>query len=99
MATYFLAAHCVWNIPKEYIKATAGKTYSDFYKQEKGSQVLDVAEVIVHPLYQDALGNYGSDIALLKVQEWFLFSEFVNPVCIDWKWPIRENNIQGKVFY
>lgn len=46
---------------------------------------LNVNRAIVHPLYLDKFGNYGSDIALLELNGTVEFSEHILPVCIDWE--------------
>ncbi|KAF7286218.1 hypothetical protein GWI33_006906 [Rhynchophorus ferrugineus] len=78
------AAHCVWEIPKHKIRVGAGKYSSDFYAIEKESQFRTVTEIFTHPLYQDILGNYGSDLSLLIVNRAFRLSNTVLPICINW---------------
>lgn len=40
--------------------------------------------VVVHPLYLDGHGNYGSDIALIEIDGSVRLSEYMLPVCVDW---------------
>ncbi|KAF5300807.1 hypothetical protein FQR65_LT09110 [Abscondita terminalis] len=78
------AAHCVWSVAAQTLKVALGKYYRTFENLEEYTQIFDVDKTIQQPLYQDLLGNYGSDIAILILNESVIFSEFVSPVCIDW---------------
>ncbi|CAG9764269.1 unnamed protein product [Ceutorhynchus assimilis] len=78
------AGHCVWKMPENLIKAISGKSFSDFYKNELNSQMSDVESTFIYPLYQDSLGNYGSDIAIVKLKSGFSFNEFILPICMNW---------------
>ncbi|XP_050308556.1 clotting factor C-like [Anthonomus grandis grandis] len=77
------AAHCLWTVPATEIKVTAGSSFSDFDREEPGKQIADVSEVIIHDLYFDALGNFGSDIALIKLKTPFVVGDFVQVICLD----------------
>ncbi|KAK4881293.1 hypothetical protein RN001_004612 [Aquatica leii] len=78
------AAHCVWSVTSLTLKVALGKYYKEFEKTDDFTQVFDVEKIIYQPLYQDLLGNYGSDIAILVLNATVKFSEFVSPVCVDW---------------
>lgn len=78
------AAHCTWKLNKDLLRVTLGKFYSDYYKFEDGAQIRSVASIIRQPLYQDIIGNFGSDIAILVTDKPVQFSAFVRPICIDW---------------
>lgn len=71
-------------MPKEDIKIVSGKRFSNFYADEPTSQASDAADIFMHPLYRDSLGNFGSDIAIIKLKSPFLFTKFVNPICMNW---------------
>lgn len=78
---------------KQEVKVVAGKRVSDFYAPDPDSQVSDVEDIVVHPLYQDSLGNYGSDIAIILLQEAFGFSSTIQPICMNWS---LRNILRGK---
>ncbi|KAK5649217.1 hypothetical protein RI129_000246 [Pyrocoelia pectoralis] len=78
------AAHCVWSLKATTIKVGLGKHFRNFEKVDPGL-IFDVAQIIIQPLYQDLVGNYGSDIAILILKKSVKFSENIRPVCIDWK--------------
>ncbi|XP_019756897.1 chymotrypsin-like elastase family member 2B [Dendroctonus ponderosae] len=91
--TVITAAHCIWGMPKQDIKVVAGKLLSDFYVPEPDSQALDVEDIVVHPLYQDSLGNYGSDIAIILLHGELAFSSSIQPICMNWT---LRNILRGK---
>lgn len=78
------AAHCTWEIDSKMLQVALGKRYSDFYKEEDSVQYRNISQIIRQPLYQDLLGNYGSDIAILVLEESIEFTSVVRPACIDW---------------
>ncbi|KAF5289823.1 hypothetical protein FQA39_LY14978 [Lamprigera yunnana] len=78
------AAHCTWTVTPQTFKVTLGKYFKEFTTIEDFTQILDISQIITQPLYQDLVGNYGSDIAIIVLNEPVTFSEFVRPVCIDW---------------
>lgn len=66
------------------MKIALGKFYSDLSKKQDFTQIINVKNVIIHPLYQDQSGNYGSDIAVLELEHNAELSQFVAPICLDW---------------
>ncbi|KAL1490318.1 hypothetical protein ABEB36_013033 [Hypothenemus hampei] len=96
------AAHCIWETPENAVKVAAGKFLTDFYVKEPDSQIMNVTRIILHPLYQDSLGNYGSDIALIQLQGHFRFSDYIRPTCINWTLrnvvqDLKDSPIEGKL--
>lgn len=81
----FLAAHCTWQLSPTELKVALGKYKTDFNATEPWAQIMDVKEIIMQPLYQDIFGNYGSDIAIIVFEKDVKLSQFVQPVCLDWK--------------
>lgn len=67
------------------MKVALGKYLADFNATDDFTQINDVQEIIIQPLYQDILGNFGSDIAVLILNKTVQFSPYVQPVCVDWK--------------
>lgn len=67
------------------MKVALGKYKTAINATEPWAQIFDVKELIMQPVYQDIFGNYGSDIALIVLDGSAKFSEFVRPVCLDWK--------------
>lgn len=78
------AAHCTWKLPSTIIRIALGKSFSDYSRQQEFTQIMNVTRILQHPLYQDAVGNYGSDICLLLLEEPAVFNQLIRPVCIDW---------------
>lgn len=79
------AAHCTWNIDSTQMRVALGKYFSDFAKRQDYTQIFDIEKIIMHPLYQDVTGNFGSDIAILLLNTTVQFSAMISPVCLDWE--------------
>ncbi|RZB39248.1 Trypsin, Ldl recept a, and/or Sushi domain containing protein, partial [Asbolus verrucosus] len=79
------AAHCTWEMKKELLQVALGKHYSDYHKLEDYVQIRNISKIIRQPLYQDLVGNYGSDIAILVLSNPAEFSPVIRPACIDWE--------------
>lgn len=81
------AAHCVFATNESDVKVVIGKRYSSFKisSDEAFAQAFEVARIVRHPLYLDKIGNYGSDIALVELNQSVALSDDVHPVCIDWE--------------
>ncbi len=52
---------------------------------EPNANVYHAERIFIHPLYQDKIGNYGSDIAIVQLIETIEFNDYIHPICIDWK--------------
>lgn len=78
------AAHCFTSTHESDVKVVIGKRLSNFTAVEEFAQFFDVSRIIRHPLYLDKLGNYGSDIALVELNQSVALSDDIHPVCIDW---------------
>lgn len=78
------AAHCFTSVEESDVKVVIGKRYSNFTALEESAQFFDVARILRHPLYLDKVGNYGSDIALVALNQTLELSDDIHPVCIDW---------------
>ncbi|KAJ6631710.1 Modular serine protease [Pseudolycoriella hygida] len=84
-AVVVTAAHCVWNVKKNDLKLSMGSTSSLFNDPKSVyTKMLSVKRIVIHPLYQDKFGSYGSDIALIEMDGNVELSSFFLPVCIDW---------------
>lgn len=44
-----------------------------------------MVNIIKHPNYQGILLSYAWDIAVLQLNESFIMTNIVHPICIDWK--------------
>lgn len=79
------AAHCVWNVEASSIRIALGASKIQF-NDSGGSMIRRYAarQVVPHPLYLDRDGNYGSDLALIEIDEVVRLSDFFHPVCLDW---------------
>lgn len=87
-AVVLTAAHCVWSLQPGDLKLAFRTTQShlnDTSDPNSYGQYFDVKRIVVHPLYLDKFGNYGSDIALLELNGTVEFADDLLPVCIDWE--------------
>lgn len=95
-AVFITAAHCLWKLNNNDIKITLGTVMHHHQKllplnvtYENDSddfvKIYTVKRIILHPLYLDKFGNYGSDIALIEINENVEFNEYILPICIDWE--------------
>lgn len=88
-AVVITAAHCVWGIAVNSIRLVMGTTETHYNESDDSvysfAKHFLVKHIILHPLYLDKYGNYGSDIALLEIDEIVEFTENILPVCIDWE--------------
>lgn len=79
------AAHCIWDLKPPKIRIALGSSKIQFNESDNlFIQRYAVKQVIMHPLYLDRQGNYGSDIALIEIDGYVRMSEYMLPVCIDW---------------
>lgn len=80
------AAHCFAHVNETDVKIVVGKRRSDFKlsPDETTAQFFDVARIARHPLYLDRLGNYGSDLALVELNQSVALSDDIHPACVDW---------------
>lgn len=79
------AAHCVWNSQPQNLKVTLNGNSSDLENQNLDARVVEVAKIQVQDSYQDYLGNYNSDIAILVLSEAAKIDSKVVPACLDWR--------------
>lgn len=89
-----LAGHCTWKINPENMRVALGKYYSDINKKQAFTQIRNIEQIIVQPLYQDQAGNYGSDLAILVMQKSVVLSQFIRPICIDWELHDMSHHLQ-----
>lgn len=83
------AAHCFSNVNEKSVKIAVGKKSSNFtISSDDGplAQLFDIEKIFRHPLYLDRLGNFGSDIALVELNQTVSLSDEIHPACIDWNW-------------
>lgn len=80
------AGHCFTGVTEKDVKIAIGKRRSVFAisSDEIFAAVFDIVRIIRHPLYLDKVGNYGSDIALVKLNASVEMSDDIHPACIDW---------------
>lgn len=78
------AAHCIWDVKPANIRLALGSAKVQF-NESYGSFIrrYAVKQVIIHPLYLDRYGNYASDIALIEIEGFVRFSEYLLPICVD----------------
>lgn len=78
------AAHCVWKSEAKDLKIILNGNSSDFYKQSVDTRVAEIDKIRVQESYQDYLGNYNSDIAILILSKPVKIDAKVLPACLDW---------------
>lgn len=79
-------SHCFNGVSEANVRFALGRIYSNYSIQpdEENAKMYDVTKITRHPLYMDKIGNYGSDIALVELNETVTLNDFIHPVCIDW---------------
>lgn len=84
-AAVITAAHCVWDLQPNQFAIGLGNTRIHYNNSADRFVVYYKARnIIMHPLYLDKYGNYGSDIALIEIRGNVQFTEYIRPICIDW---------------
>ncbi|EFN86495.1 Serine protease gd [Harpegnathos saltator] len=83
-------AHCFEQVLNNVNNASsyavvAGKHYRAWNADEQYSQKSLVENIEVGERYLGLIGNYASDIALLKLKTPFELNMLVRPICIDWE--------------
>lgn len=79
------AAHCVWNVSVKHLRVALGNSEAIFDNEDDlTSRYYQAKEIIMHPLYYDQFGNFGSDISLIELDEIVEFNQAFSPICIDW---------------
>lgn len=84
------AAHCFYDDRYGKVQSTgdfmiaAGKYHRMFYWPEPYVQRSSVKGIEKADKYIGRSGNYGADIALIRLEIRFNITELVKPVCIDW---------------
>ena len=77
------AAHCVWGVQPAQLQLGFG-SFDIRYNPEDGQVVyFNASQIIVHPLYFDYLGNYGSDIALIEIEGSTELIDSISPICLE----------------
>ncbi|CRK97474.1 CLUMA_CG010863, isoform A [Clunio marinus] len=81
------AAHCFAHVNESEVKIAIGARHSNFTESlnKDSAKYFDAQRIIRHPLYLDVLGNYGSDIALVELNETVTLNYEIHPACIDWE--------------
>jgi len=98
--TVITAAHCIlekvygedrWELIPDrrlycFVKAVAAE--NELYKHEGQEQARTIAEAVPHPEYNPL--TFDNDIAILKLNDSFVFNEYVQPIEILTEDPIPE---------
>ncbi|XP_055851780.1 modular serine protease-like isoform X2 [Episyrphus balteatus] len=85
------AAHCFWDsesqntYDKSFYLIGAGKYFRDYYKNERKAQFSNISQIAVPEEYSGADSKFQADIAVIIVNNPLIFSEFISPICIQWK--------------
>lgn len=84
------AAHCFWDAHEmeffepSHFKVGVGKNQRDLYVVDLyGSQILNVEKIRYSEAYNDYLGLYNSDIALLVLSDYIIFQPYIKPICVE----------------
>jgi secreted trypsin-like serine protease len=91
------AAHCFHGLKESDVKVAIAKKFSNISineAEEPNAIILNVSQILQHPLYLDKIGNYGQDIALVVLSQRISLSDNVHPVCIDYKNDYSQKNNQ-----
>lgn len=84
-AVVITAAHCVSKINVDNLRIGLGNLQSEYeHSDDFAARFFTARDIIVHPTYLGAIGNYGSDIALIEIAQIVEIDEYVSPVCINW---------------
>lgn len=89
------AAHCFTHINESDLKVVIGKRHLNLTTKDELEQCFNVARIFRHPLYLDKVGNYGSDIALVELNQTVTLSDDIHPVCIDWELDDITSHLSG----
>lgn len=81
------AGHCVWKTNPETIRVVFSGFSSNYTMNEQNTetQILKVSDIKIQQMYRDHEGNYGSDLAILILDEPVIITTNVKPVCLDWR--------------
>lgn len=92
------AAHCFVDADESRVKIAMGKLHANIttLPDEPLAVVFGVARIVRHPLYLDKLGNYGSDIALVELNQSVILSDDLHPACVDWELSDITANLANK---
>ncbi|KAK0081043.1 hypothetical protein PV325_012899 [Microctonus aethiopoides] len=86
--TVLTAGHCVWKTDPNTIRIVFAGFTSNYTidEQDKTTQIRNVDKIELQNTYQDHEGNYGSDIAILILNDSVIINSNVRPACLS-KWP------------
>lgn len=83
-AVIITAAHCVWKVKAADLRIVLGNMKIDYYDSDDfTARRFTAKQIIIHPAYNDRIGSYGSDIALVELAEIVELDDYVSPICID----------------
>ncbi|XP_055903049.1 modular serine protease-like [Eupeodes corollae] len=85
------AAHCFWDnanqkpYPNSLYAIGAGKYFREYYEDEIKAQIRNISQIAIPEEYAGEDSKFKADLAVIVVTNPFIFSEFVSPICIEWK--------------
>ncbi|XP_045455936.1 venom serine protease 34-like [Melitaea cinxia] len=77
------AAHCVINRTVNDLGVVVGEFDTSTGADSPATQVFPVASYLTHPMYREA--NYDYDIAIVTIAGEMVYSEYVGPACLPFK--------------
>lgn len=77
------AARCLWNVTLSNLRVSLANSMAAYnHADDFTARQYRVEAVALHPSYYDRLGNFGSDIGLIELDEPVELGKSVAPVCI-----------------
>ncbi|XP_026470067.1 uncharacterized protein LOC113374031 isoform X2 [Ctenocephalides felis] len=99
--TIISAAHCFYPTggtepyDKSRFVVAVGKIYRGWFDdRDVFAQRNNIDQLLIPPTYDDLIGNYAQDIALIITQFSMTFSPFVRPICIQWTFRGQEEELR-----
>lgn len=79
------AAHCVSMMKINDLRISLGNLQPEYeHSDDFAARFYTAHDIIIHPTYLGAIGNYGSDIALIEIAGIVEIDEHISPICINW---------------
>ncbi|XP_044735481.1 clotting factor C-like [Chrysoperla carnea] len=78
-------AHCFESKDPKNYGVGAGKYYRPWKdNRDENAQLRNVEQIFIPESYKGLSNNFANDVAILVVNDPFVFDNFVRPVCVDW---------------
>lgn len=87
----------MWKSDRRTIKVVLAAISRNFTDQTDNTQVLAVDRIEMPAAYQDHVGNYGSDLAILVLKTPTMITSAVTPICLDWSYSLDVLQRSGQI--